>query len=93
MDYILAYGALGLAGIVKDRGLGVFSILKASLLSMSMRTFFHVVAGVVFFSEYAGAQNPWIYSLIYNLSYMVPELAITVSFLIVSIKPLKNIFD
>jgi len=34
----------------------------------------HVFSGVLFFSEYAGSQNVWLYSIIYNISYLAPSL-------------------
>lgn len=36
-----------------------------------------ISAGVVFFASYAGNQNVWVYSAIYNGSYLLPELAIS----------------
>ena len=32
-----------------------------------------VLSGAVFFAEYAGEQNAWIYSLVYNISYLGPD--------------------
>ena len=37
----------------------------------------HATAGYVFFSEYAGDQNPLIYTIVYNGSYMVPAIILT----------------
>ena len=37
-----------------------------------------VLSGVVFFAEYAGDQNPWVYSIGYNGAYMLPECIICV---------------
>lgn len=37
----------------------------------------HLISGVVFFASYAGNQNVWAYSAIYNGSYLLPELAIS----------------
>ena len=34
----------------------------------------HVLSGVLFFAEYAGGQNVWVYSLVYNISYLLPSL-------------------
>ena len=38
-----------------------------------------VVSGAVFFAEYAGDMNPWIYSLTYNLNYMWPDALIAMA--------------
>lgn len=37
----------------------------------------HVISGVVYFKEYAGDQNPLLYSISYNGTYMLVELIIT----------------
>ena len=39
----------------------------------------HVISGAIFFAEFAPAgMNPWVYSSIYNGSYMLPELGISI---------------
>lgn len=96
LDYPVAFALLGLAGlgyiykngdtksqnirIIIGVGLGIFGRLIS-----------HVLSGVIFFAEYAGTQNPWIYSFIYNASYLVPEFIISVVVLLLIWKPLKNI--
>ena len=32
-----------------------------------------LLAGAIFFAEYAGEQNAWVYSLVYNISYLGPD--------------------
>jgi Predicted membrane protein len=59
-------------------------------LAVFGRLISHVISGVVFFSEYAGNQNPIIYSFIYNATYLVPELIISLIVLIIIWKPLKK---
>lgn len=94
MDYILAYSCLGLAGFfspanrMKEKSVGLLNrMAQVSFLRMCMgtvvaisgRLLFSVLSGVIFFAEYAPeGQNPWVYSLIYNGSYLLPELVITV---------------
>lgn len=96
LDYPVAFGLLGLAGlgyIYKERensnqyimiiigvGLGIFG-----------RMISHVLSGVIFFAEFAGSQNPWIYSIGYNATYLVPEFIISVIILLMIWKPLKSI--
>lgn len=36
-----------------------------------------VVSGVVFFSEYAGSQNPWVYSIVYNAPYIIASYIVS----------------
>jgi len=72
LDYPVAFACLGLAGFFKKHPLiGV-------IISLLGRLIVHVISGVVFFSEYAPpGQSPLIYSIIYNGSYMLPELIIS----------------
>ena len=37
----------------------------------------HVISGVVFFSEYAGSQNPWVYSIVYNAPYIIASYIVS----------------
>ncbi len=105
LDYPLAFGLLGLAGLMARpvaerisernllRRLSAIHwpmIISAVSIGMLGRTLAHVLSGVVFYASYAqeAGQNPWIYSLVYNLSYMIPEAIITIIVLI----PLAVIF-
>ena len=53
---------------------GSLFIVLAFLIGGLLRIVSHVLSGVIFFAEYAGDQNVWIYSLVYNLSYLAPSL-------------------
>jgi thiamine transporter len=70
LDYPVPFMLLGVAGfgiLRKNRILGV-------LAGSSLRFIIHVVAGVVFFAEYAPEGTPaLLYSMGYNASYLVPE--------------------
>jgi thiamine transporter len=69
LDYILAFGILGLAGVFKKHlNIGI-------VVAVMLRYAFHVVSGVLFFSMYAKDQPVWAYSSVYN-SFMLPELVI-----------------
>ena len=48
------------------------------LTAIGLRMFFSVLSGVLFFSEYAGGENPLIYSIFYNGSYLFPEAVIII---------------
>ena len=43
----------------------------------------HVISGAVFFSEYAGAQNPWTYSLGYNAPYVLASYLLSALVLVI----------
>lgn len=87
LDYPLAFGAIGLAGLASKR-IGSKADVKAliiavvsALFSTLVRFGFHVASGVIFFREYAGAKDPLLYSMEYN-SFVLPELGIALALLI-----------
>lgn len=71
LDYPVAYTLVGLAGLVPSRpGLGV-------ALGTLGRLAIHTCSGAIFFAAYAWeGWHVWSYSLVYNLSYLVPEAII-----------------
>jgi len=76
LDYVVAYGLIGIAGGFKDTKNG---LLIGSLLACFGRWCSSVISGAVVFGSYAPAgQNPWIYSLIYNTGYILPDAIINV---------------
>jgi thiamine transporter len=76
LDYPLAFGALAVAGFVRVTGWR--SLAAAVALAGAARLVFHFLSGLIFFAEYApGWEAPWLYSLTYNLLYLVPEAALT----------------
>jgi thiamine transporter len=79
IDYPIAFGCLGLSGVFAKSKLG---LVKGYLLGVAGRYICHVLSGVIFFSMYAGSQNPMIYSLGYNATYIVPEAVVTVILLV-----------
>ena len=77
LDYPLAFMALAVAGFVDVRGWR--SLTLAVALALVARFFFHFLSGLIFFAEYAPAwEAPWLYSMTYNLLYLLPEGVITV---------------
>lgn len=77
LDYPLAFGALGLAGLLRGRESPQAASAGAAI-GVGGRFFCHWLSGVVFFAEYAPAgQHPAIYSLIYNGGYLGVELVIS----------------
>ncbi len=79
MDYPIAFACLGLSGVfAKSR----FGLIKGYILGVAGRYLCHVLSGVIFFSVYAGNQNPMIYSIGYNATYIVPEAVATLIILL-----------
>lgn len=96
LEYPIAFGFLGLAGIFSDKvynkdGNNVLGIITGILLGIGLRFVCHLLAGVIFFAEYAGSQNPWVYSSIYQASYLIPEFIISSIILYLIWKPLSRI--
>ncbi len=78
-DYVIAFGVLGFAGgIWKIFGRKKWSVSFSSALAVFLRFLCHLVSGIFIWSAYApDGQSPFVYSLIYNGSYMIPEILIS----------------
>lgn len=76
-DYMLAYGILGLSGIFRKRKTPV--MLTGVGIAVTIRFISHYISGAIFFDIWMPEQfdNPYLYSLLYNGSYMLPELIFT----------------
>ena len=81
MDYIIAFTVLGLAGIFVDKGMS--GVIGGTVLAVFLRFVSHVFSGVFIFAS-AGklwegfeTSNTWLYSIVYNGCYMLPELIFT----------------
>ena len=71
LDYLVAYGVIGVCGYFKD---SIFGLITGSIVGIALRWAVSVISGAVVFASYAPqGQNPWIYSMVYNASYMVPD--------------------
>ena len=88
LDYPLAYAAVGLAGLVRVGGWR--TLAGAVAVGCAARFVFHFLSGLIFFATYAPAwESPWLYSITYNLLYLVPEAVLTV----VVLWPLLKAYD
>ncbi len=76
LDYLLAHGCMFLAGIWRKKGFA--GITLGIALALICRFTFHFFSGIVLFKSFDVFNNPYLYSLIYNGSYMLPEIIITV---------------
>ncbi len=72
LDYPLAFGVIGLAGLFKRRPfIGV-------VVGIAGRFVAHFLSGIIFFAEYAPpGMHPAVYSAIYNGSYLMGELLVS----------------
>ncbi|MFD1864575.1 energy-coupled thiamine transporter ThiT [Planococcus chinensis] len=81
LDYLLAYGVVGLAGIMRSRylqaaeerrtGKMITAIVLGVLIGSVLRYITHVITGILFFGMFAEG-NVLIYSAAYNATYMIP---------------------
>lgn len=77
-DYIVAFTALGITGFFKGKGRGMACLGVA--IAVFVRMVCHYISGVTIWEAYMpdSFTNLWLYSLVYNGSYMLPELIFTV---------------
>ena len=88
VDYLLAFGALGLSGLFSN---AKFGLIKGYITGVLGRYVFAVISGWIFFGSYAwDGWDPLPYSLVYNAIYIFAEAAVTL--LILSAKPVRNLF-
>ena len=86
MDYLLAFGSLGLSGIFASSKNG---LVKGYLTGILGRYVFAVLSGWIFFGEYAWEGWPVLpYSLVYNGIYIFAEAAITL--VVLAIPAVRN---
>ena len=82
-DYPLPYMALGLAGYFKER------IYLGVIVATCGRFLCHFISGVVFFGSYAPPDmSPYWYSMVFNATYLVPELIICL--VVLRVLPVKR---
>ena len=81
LDYLLAFGVLGLAGVFGNKRFG--TIIAGVVLAMFLRFALHYVSGVLIFGSFGelwngfSTESKWLYSLLYNGAYMLPETVFT----------------
>ena len=86
VDYILAFGALGLSGLFYGKK---GAVIKGYIAAVIGRYIFSVISGWIFFGVYAWeGWNPFVYSLVYNAIYIFAEAALTV--IILAIPPVNK---
>jgi thiamine transporter len=95
LDYILAFTVLGFCGFFKNKSPLVQSLAVAGVCVL--RFICHYLSGVTIWSgsglEYNIA-NPYLYSLLYNGGYMLPETIFTAIgsfFVIIALKSRKSL--
>ena len=95
LDYTVAYGAVGLAGLCRKlpHGLGMGAVAGSVA-----RFVIHFISGITIYAILAPTElfgitflNPWTYSLAYNLGYVLPSTVLVAAICFFLEKPLKKL--
>ncbi len=86
MDYVLAFGALGLGSFFWNKKHG---LITGYLIGVTGRYLISALSGYIFFAEYAWeGWSPILYTLAYNGAYIYAETAITL--VLILLPPVKK---
>jgi len=98
LDYGLGYASLGIVGfaalksetrlkikspIKRFARAGLVKAIVFTVIAYIVRWFCSVLSGVIFYAEYAGEMNPWVYSMTYNGSFLAVDLAVCIAVMVV----------
>lgn len=87
LDYFMPYMAYGLCGMFGNSNR--ILVILAGFVTSFMAVGCNILSGVVFFASYAGDLNPWIYSIVYNMSTNGAESLLAI--IVLSILPLARL--
>ena len=82
LDYSVAYMCVGLAGLLRGKSKTAW---LAALIGCFGRFVIHFISGITIYAEYVTdlfglhITNPWVYSVLYNGSYMLPNTILAVA--------------
>lgn len=92
IDYPLAFAAIGVMGFMANDKSSPAKVITAITVALGLRFVAHFLSGFIFFASYAPeGTHPVLYSLIYNASYMVPEIIISIVVFMLLRKTLGNL--
>ncbi|MBE6668972.1 MAG: proton-coupled thiamine transporter YuaJ [Ruminococcaceae bacterium] len=90
LDYILPFTLIGIAGIFAKKGFA--GRMTGVCIAVTLRYASHVLSGTLLWHS-AGKiweglviENEWLYSIVYNACYMLPELIITAAITAILLK-------
>jgi len=93
-DYLAAFTVLGLAGLFRGKSWGIFA---GTVLGCLARFLVHYVVGATIWAEWMPEEffgmtmtTPWIYSLLYNGSYMLPNMVAALIIAAALYRPMKR---
>jgi len=89
LDYPLAYAALGAFSLFRSKRFGLQVSYIAGATGRFLCSF---ASGVVFFGQFAPeGQHVWAYSAVYQMTYLVPEIVVTL--IVLSIPSVMNAIE
>lgn len=86
-DYLIAFTVLGLAGLFRKHGRG--GAVAGFSIAIGLRYLSSVLSGAIVWKSVGELafgwtlENTWLYSVVYNALYMLPELVITLTALLI----------
>ncbi|MBQ8236840.1 MAG: energy-coupled thiamine transporter ThiT [Oscillospiraceae bacterium] len=97
LDYLLAFPPLGLAGLFRGKAWGIF---PGTMVGSLGRYLVHHISGVTIYRIIAPTaipglgtyDNPHLYSLVYNGSYMLPNMLLAIAIAALLYVPMKRYF-
>ena len=96
LDYLVAFPPLGLAGLFKGKKWGIFA---GTVLGCLGRFIVHFISGITIYRIYAPTEilgtvfdEPNLYSLVYNGSYMLPNTILARAIAGLLYAPLKKFY-
>ena len=96
LDYLVAFPPLGLAGLFKGKKWGIFA---GTVLGCLGRFIVHFISGITIYRIYAPTEilgtvfdEPTLYSLVYNGSYMLPNTILALAIAGLLYAPLKKFY-
>ena len=92
IDYIFAFGVLGLSGVFYSLlGKKPYAIPISAFIVTTLRYICHIMSGILIWGVYAEeGQSIFAYSLIYNGTYMIPEIIISTITIALITPKIKN---
>ena len=96
LDYLVAFTPLGLAGLFRGKEKGIF---YGTILGAFVRFLVHFYSGITIYAILAPTElfavtftSPWMYSLVYNGSYMLVDTLLCLGLFALMYRPMKKYF-
>jgi len=98
IDYILAFTVLGLGGLFRKKGTAGW--IAGITVSIVLRFVMHFLSGVIIWKSFGelwegfSTESSVLYSILYNGSYMLPELILTIvaAVILLNVPQVRNMF-